>query len=229
MSPCMHVLASAQDALQHCRLQCCKVSSRQLSHRQCQTSADVLKEAISSTSKQKNCTLHYDRCNSIEGHSEWATGATECLNRRHQQWLPVRDAAPEKMNNKMSCQLCHAAGCRGQKLLQDWSSFVPGKALDFSKTVSDCHRIKSCIAANKECGIKTLRVTLPVFYPASLGPRIWRQVRAQYWSNPQISCSEEALQKDLGETRYAIFSCIQSVLVHFEPWLIIKVKESMEN
>ena len=30
-----------------------KVSSRQLSHRQCQTSADVLKEAISSTSKQK--------------------------------------------------------------------------------------------------------------------------------------------------------------------------------
>ena len=88
-----------------------------------------------------------------------------------------------------------AAGCRSQKLLQDWSSFVPGKALDFSKTVSDCHRIKSCIAANKECGIKTLRVTLPVFYPASLGPRVWRQVRAQHWSNPQISCSEEALQK----------------------------------
>ena len=85
-----------------------------------------------------------------------------------------------------------------QKLLQDWSSFVPGKALDFSNTVSDCHRIKSCIAANKECGIKTLRVTLSVFYPASLGPRVWRQVRAQHWSNPQISCSEEALQKIWG-------------------------------
>ena len=149
----------ARCAMQHCPLQCCKVSSRQLSHRQCQTWADVLKQAMSSTSKQEYCALHYHRCDPTEGHSEWATGATECLNRRHQQWLPVRDAAPEKLNNKMSSQLCYAAGCRSQKLLQDWSSFVPGKALDVAKLVFDRHGIKMCIA-NKECGNKTL-VTLP--------------------------------------------------------------------